>query len=71
MLGAIGGGQRLDSSVVGDTANLASSAENLTRLFGALAPKDDAAALYVQRCKDLIDNPPKADWQGLSVLERK
>ena len=47
------------------------SAENLTRLFGALAPKDDAAALYVQRCKDLIDNPPKADWQGLSVLERK
>ena len=47
MLGAIGGGQRLDSSVVGDTANLASGAENLTRLFGALAPKDDAAALYV------------------------
>ena len=34
MLGAIGGGKRLDSNVVGDTANLASRIEGLTRLYG-------------------------------------
>lgn len=154
MLGAIGGGQRLDSSVVGDTANLASRTENLTKLYGALivftehtkdrlknagafsireldhlvvagregattvcelmdadppdvksqkqetlaqferglehyrtgefspalkrfeacvalAPKDMAAALYVQRCRDLIETPPQTEWQGLTVLDRK
>ena len=154
MLGAIGGGQRLDSSVVGDTANLASRAENLTKLFGALivftehtkdrlknadafemreldrvvvagrerattvyelmdadppdvksqkqetlaqferglehyragefspalkrfdacvalAPKDNAAALYVHRCRELIESPPQSEWRGLTVLDRK
>ena len=34
MLGAIGGGKRLDSNVVGDTANLASRIESLTKLYG-------------------------------------
>ena len=34
MLGAIGGGKRLDSNVVGDTANLASRIEGLTKLYG-------------------------------------
>ena len=34
MLGAIGGGRRLDSNVVGDTANLASRVEGLTKLYG-------------------------------------
>lgn len=34
MLGAIGGGKRLDSNVVGDTANLASRVEGLTKLYG-------------------------------------
>ena len=37
----------------------------------ALAPKDMAAALYVQRCRDLIENPPQTEWQGLTVLDRK
>jgi class 3 adenylate cyclase len=35
MLGAIGGGERLDSNVVGDTANLASRTEGLTKFYGA------------------------------------
>jgi hypothetical protein len=34
MLGAIGGGERLDSNVVGDTANLASRIEGLTKVYG-------------------------------------
>ncbi len=34
MLGAIGGGDRLDSNVVGDTANLASRIEGLTKIYG-------------------------------------
>lgn len=34
MLGAIGGGGRLDSNVVGDTANLASRVESLTKVYG-------------------------------------
>lgn len=34
MLGAIGGGNRLDSNVVGDTANLASRIEGLTKIYG-------------------------------------
>ena len=33
MLGAIGGTERLDSNVVGDSANLASRAEGLTKLY--------------------------------------
>ncbi len=37
MLGAIGGGKRLDSNVVGDTANLASRVEGLTKLYGVSA----------------------------------
>jgi class 3 adenylate cyclase len=37
MLGAIGGGDRLDSNVVGDTANLASRIEGLTRIYGVTA----------------------------------
>ena len=154
MLGAIGGGHRLDSNIVGDTANLASRTESLTKLFDApivftehtkerlqkpgafeireldrvvvagreravtvyelmdtdpadvktqkqetqaqfekglehyregafsdalkrfdacvaLAPKDGAAALYVRRCRELCQNPPRTEWQGVTVLERK
>lgn len=37
MLGAIGGGDRLDSNVVGDTANLASRIEGLTKIYGVTA----------------------------------
>ncbi len=37
MLGALGGGKRLDSNVIGDTANLASRTEGLTRQYGGEA----------------------------------
>ena len=154
MLGAIGGGQRLDSNVVGDTANLSARTESLTKLFGsqilftnqtkerirdaakfeireldrvvvvgretavtvyelmdtddpelkaqkqqvqaqfqkglehyragefvaacrrfeaciALAPDDRAAALYIERCQNLAENPPPGEWRGLTVLGQK
>ena len=35
MLGAIGGSHRLESNVVGDTANLASRTEGMTKFYGA------------------------------------
>ena len=35
MLGAIGAKERLESNVVGDTANLASRIESLTKIYGA------------------------------------
>ncbi len=36
MLGAIGGADRMDSNVVGDSANLASRTEGLTKLYGSI-----------------------------------
>ena len=41
MLGAIGGTERLDSNVVGDSANLASRTEGLTKLYGSLCMLTD------------------------------
>ncbi len=37
MIGALGGGERLDSNVIGDTANLASRVEGLTKTYGVCA----------------------------------
>lgn len=37
ILGAIGGGHRLDSNVIGDPANLASRTEDLTKLYRSVA----------------------------------
>lgn len=154
MLGALGGGKRLDSNVIGDTANLASRTEGLTRHYGvealctehtlsrlkrpdavelreldrvivkgraapvsiyellacdteavadqkratresfasalahyrggrfaeardgfqacaAQAPDDGVAALYIARCRTLIDTPPEGEWQGVWVLDSK
>jgi class 3 adenylate cyclase len=42
MLGAIGGGQRLDCNVVGDAVNLASRVEGLTKMYGATCVVTDA-----------------------------
>ncbi len=50
MLGAIGGGGRLDSNVVGDTANLASRVESLTKLYGV-------PALFTDLTRDRLVNP--------------
>ena len=41
MLGAIGGAERLDSNVVGDSANLASRTEGLTKLYGSICMLTD------------------------------
>ncbi len=154
MLGAIGGGRRLDSNVVGDTANLASRIEGLTKLYGVStlftdltrsrlveperfdfreidrvvvmgrtaavsvfelldgepdpaksrkmatrelfaeglaryragdfasardvfdecrerAADDEAAALYVKRCNELVEKPPAGAWQGVWVFDAK
>ena len=45
MLGAIGGGQRLDGNVVGDAVNLASRVESLTKLYGATCVVTDATVV--------------------------
>ncbi|MDA0241269.1 MAG: adenylate/guanylate cyclase domain-containing protein, partial [Proteobacteria bacterium] len=37
MIGALGGGERLDSNVIGDTVNLASRTEGLTKIYGVPA----------------------------------
>ncbi len=154
LLGAIGSETRLDSNVVGDTANLASRIENLTKIYGARsllsdstfgelvdpsrysmreldrvivagksepvviyelmdvdstevrdqklqtmdrfsegletyrqgkfhegrlifadclvrAPLDEAAALYIGRCVNLITQPPVGKWDGTTVLKGK
>ena len=154
LLGAIGSETRLDSNVIGDTANLASRIENMTKVYGARclvsdstfaaledparyhmreldrvivagksepvviyelmdvdsnevrdqklqamgrfaegletyrqgnfhegrlvfadclvrAPLDEAAALYIGRCVNLITQPPVGRWDGTTVLKGK
>jgi adenylate cyclase len=34
-------------------------------------PADKAAQLYVQRCAQLIETPPSADWAGVWVMDAK
>ncbi len=58
MLGAVGGGERLDSNVVGDTVNLTARTEGLTKLFGATCVVTD---LTVKR----LENPGKFDLREL------
>jgi len=35
------------------------------------APLDEAAALYIGRCVDLLAHPPAGVWDGITVLSRK
>jgi adenylate cyclase len=37
----------------------------------ALAPDDQAAALYIERCRGFVENPPVGGWNGLTVLGQK
>ena len=32
---------------------------------------DSAAGLYIQRCAELVSNPPKRRWDGVTVIDRK
>ena len=36
------------------------------------ADKDDGPSrVYLERCQQLIDNPPPADWDGVFVMKTK
>ncbi len=50
MLGAIGGANRLESNIVGDTANLASRTEGLTKHYGV-------EAIFTEYTRDRIKKP--------------
>ncbi len=52
MLGAIGGGKRLDSNVVGDTANLASRIQGLTKLYGVTTLFTEFTRARLERQED-------------------
>jgi class 3 adenylate cyclase len=58
MLGAIGGGGRLDSNVVGDTANLASRIEGLTKVYGV-------TALFTEFTFNRLSDPSKFSLREL------
>ncbi|MDA0998550.1 MAG: adenylate/guanylate cyclase domain-containing protein, partial [Proteobacteria bacterium] len=58
MLGAIGGGQRLESNVVGDTANLSARTESLTKLFGS-------QILFTNHTKERLQDPTKFEIREL------
>ena len=43
-------------------------------LFGELVrdfPEDRPAGLFVQRCRDLIEQPPEGEWDGVYVMQAK
>ncbi len=50
LLGAIGGGQRLESNVVGDTANLSARMEGLTKVYGS-------AVIFNEQTMEKLVNP--------------
>jgi len=35
------------------------------------APHDGPSTLYLERCKQLMDEPPPADWDGVFVMTHK
>lgn len=49
-IGALGGGERLDSNVIGDTVNLASRAEGLTKIYGV-------PAIFTEATHTLLQSP--------------
>jgi len=36
-----------------------------------IRPEDEAAKLYIERCKNLKENPPPAPWDGVFTMTRK
>jgi tetratricopeptide (TPR) repeat protein len=34
-------------------------------------PEDGPSKVYVERCRDLAENPPPADWDGVYVMKTK
>jgi adenylate cyclase len=37
----------------------------------AIKPEDAASQLYIERCKNLKENPPQAPWDGVFTMTRK
>jgi hypothetical protein len=64
ILGAIGGGHRLDSNVVGDPANLASRTETLTKHYGAVA-------LFTDRTLALLAEPAQHRFREIDRVNVK
>ncbi len=47
---------------------------NALRIFAAIAAAhagDGPANLYVKRCQEMLDNPPPADWDAVTIMEAK
>jgi len=61
LLGAIGGGQRLESNVVGDTANLSARMEGLTKVFGS-------AVVFNEQTMTKLANPEAFDFRELDKV---
>jgi hypothetical protein len=36
-----------------------------------VCPDDGPSKVYLDRCKDYIDNPPPEDWDGVYVMKTK
>lgn len=36
-----------------------------------LNPEDSVSAVYVERCRELVENPPPSDWDGVYVMTHK
>ena len=34
-------------------------------------PQDGPSKVYVERCHDLLENPPSEDWDGVYVMKTK
>ena len=64
MLGAIGGANRLDSNVVGDTANLASRTEGLTKHYGA-------RVIFTEFTRDRLQAPDDFTFRELDRVTVK
>ena len=37
----------------------------------AIDKKDGPSRVYAERCRDLIENPPPDDWDGVFVMKTK
>ena len=53
-----------------ETATLRKRLVPLLRRLGGVGG-DSAADLYIQRCAELVRNPPKRSWDGVTVIDRK
>ena len=36
-----------------------------------IIPDDGPTLMYIKRCKEFIENPPPADWNGVYIMKTK